>query len=199
MYFQGRLCVPETLLSQVLTEFHATLGHVGVSKMSKMLDHHFVLPTTSVTSIISDIRSHCIICQAATPPHFSREGRQEPFPIPERLMHSVCLDVFAMPPTQWKNFDYDAILLCVDRLSGWIIACPTNKQGLTAEKAALLLLDKGWEPFGIPSTVHSDMGPQFVGQWWKNMCAFLGIHQTFSQPHRPRADGIAERAGQQLL
>ena len=31
------------------------------------------------------------------------------------------------------------------------------------------------------------------------MSAKLGIHQTFSQPHRRRANGRAERAGQQLL
>ena len=31
------------------------------------------------------------------------------------------------------------------------------------------------------------------------MCGRLGFHQTFSQPHRPRANGRAERAGQQLL
>ena len=114
-------------------------------------------------------------------------------------MHSVCLDLFSMPTTTWNSQEYDAILLCVDRLSGWIVAAPTLKLGLSAEKAAHLILEKGWEPFGIPATVHSDMGPQFVGAWWGTMCARLGIHQTFSQPHRPRANGRAERAGQQLL
>ena len=114
-------------------------------------------------------------------------------------MHSVCLDIFAMPSTQWRGVDYDAILLCVDRLSGWIVACPTLKLGLTAEKAAHLLLESGWEFFGIPATVHSDQGAQFVGQWWGTLCASLGIQQTFSQPHRPRANGRAERAGQQIL
>ena len=79
------------------------------------------------------------------------------------------------------------------------MAAPTTKLGLSAEKAAHLILEKGWEPFGIPSTVHSDMGPQFAGAWWKTMCGRLGIHQTFSQPHRPRANGRAERAGKQLL
>ena len=43
------------------------------------------------------------------------------------------------------------------------------------------------------------MGPQFIGQWWTTMCARLGIHHTYSPPHRPRANGRAERAGQQLL
>ena len=69
-------------------------------------------------------------------------------------MHSVCLDVFAMPPTTWENTPYDSILLCVDRLSGWIVACPTQKVGLTAEKAAHLILHKGWGPFGILTNVH---------------------------------------------
>ena len=112
-------------------------------------------------------------------------------------MHSVCLDIFSMP--NWQGIDFDSILLCVDRLSGWITACPTQKLGLTAEKAAHLIMDRGWDFFGIPTTVHSDMGPQFIGQWWKTMCARLGIHQTYSPPHRPRANGRAERAGQQLL
>ena len=79
------------------------------------------------------------------------------------------------------------------------MACPTQKLGLTAEHSSHLLLDHGWEPFGIPATVHSDRGPQFVGKWFSTMCSRLGIHCTTSQPHRPRANGKAERAGQQLL
>ena len=114
-------------------------------------------------------------------------------------MHSVCLDIFSMPPTAWEEVEFDSLLLCVDRLSGWIVACPTQKQGLTAQKAAHLMLEHGWGPFGVPATIHSDQGPQFVGQWWKTMCARLGIHQTYSQPHRPRANGRAEGAGQRLL
>jgi transposase InsO family protein len=114
-------------------------------------------------------------------------------------MFSVCLDIFSMPVTLWMGNTFDAILLCVDRLSGWITACPTLKLGLTAEKAAHLLLDKGWDTFGIPAHVHSDMGPQFIGQWWKTMCARLGIQQSLSPPHRPRGNGRAERAGQQIL
>lgn len=104
-----------------------------------------------------------------------------------------------MPPTLWDDTSYDAVLLCVDRLSGWLVACPTTKLGLTAEKAAHLMLEKHWDPFGPPAIVHSDMGPQFVGQWWLTMCSRLGITTTNSPPHRPRSNGRAERAGQQLL
>ena len=114
-------------------------------------------------------------------------------------MASVCLDVFAMPRTEWDEKEFDAILLCVDRLSGWIVAAPTTKEGLTAEHAAHLMWEHGWEMFGILGTIMSDRGAQFTGQWWEPMCARLGIRQTFSQAHRPQSNGRAERAGQQII
>jgi len=200
MYFQGKLCVPETLVQRLLWEFHSSAGHLGIAKMSKAVHLRFVLPSsTNTPSLIQAIRQACLICQASAPPHHAKQGNLEHLPVPERAMHSVCLDLFSMPTTNWNSQEFDSILLCVDRLSGWIVAAPTLTLGLSAEKAAHLILEHGWEPFGIPATVHSDQGPQFVGAWWNTMCARLGIHQTFSQPHRPRANGRAERAGQQLL
>ena len=200
LYLHGKLCVPETLVHRVLREFHVTSGHLGAHKVVAQLYHRLHLPPgTRSKLILETLRTHCTTCQARTPPTNLKDGQREPFPIPERLMHSVSLDIFKMPETQWAGKDFDAILLCVDRLSGWLIACPTRSRGLTAEQAAHLLLDGGWGPFGLPATVHSDKGAQFVGQWFQTMCARLGIHQTTSQAHRPRANGRAEKAGQQLL
>ena len=143
MYFQGKLCVPESLTQKVLWEFHTASGHPGIRRMSKELSHRFVFPTSAhIPALLEGIRRTCTTCQAATPPHFPKEGNLEHFPIPERAMHTVCLDLFAMQPTQWQGQAYDSILLCVDRLSGWIVSCPAFKMGLTAEKAAHLLIDR---------------------------------------------------------
>ena len=192
--------MPESVALRVLWDFHSEAGHIGINRMLKELHLRYAIPcTVPVQIVVKAIRRSCPVCQAAEPPHFAREGIQEPFPVPERLMHSVCLDVFSMVPTSWQGEDYDCILLCVDRLSGWMVACPTTKLGLSSSRAAHLLLEKGWEPFAVPATVHSDCGSQFIGDWWKNMCSRLGIHHTYSQPHRPRANGRVERAGQQLL
>ena len=89
--------------------------------------------------------------------------------------------------------------MCVDRLSGWIIARPCTKLGLTAERAAHLVMENGWETFGVPSVITSDQGSQFVGQWWRTMCARLGIRQAYSQAYRPQANGRAEVAGKALI
>jgi hypothetical protein len=200
MYFHGLLCVPELLAPKLLWEFHKISGHIGTDRAIKQASYKYCIPSSIPTSpILESYRKKCTTCQAITPPHFPRLGKIEKFPIPERVMHSVALDIFSMPPTTWQDTPYDCILLCVDRLSGWIFACPTQGTGLTAEKCAILMMDKGWEPFGIPTNVHSDHGPQFIGSWFKYMCARLGVTHTLSQPHRHRANGRAERAGQQLL
>ena len=200
LFQDNKLCVPGGLVHKFLKNFHRSAGHLGVEKSLVEVYHRFHLPQGTRTRVIlEEMRKHCVVCQKAAPPHFPRDGQRDNFPVPERVMHSVCLDIFALPPTTWQGETFDCILLCVDRLSGWIVACPTQKVQLTAEKCAHLLLDRGWEPFGIPTTVHSDRGPQFVGKWFATMCARLGIQVSTSQPHRPRANGKAERAGQQLL
>ena len=114
-------------------------------------------------------------------------------------MSSVALDVFAFPSIMWLGHKYDSLLLCMDRLSGWILARPCTKLGLSAESAANLIMENGWETFGIPSVITSDQGSQFVGKWWRTMCARLGIRQAYSQAYRPQANGRAEVAEKTLI
>ena len=118
--------------------------------------------------------------------------------VPDRVMVSVSLDVFHLPEVVWLGAKYDSMVVCVDRLSGWVIARPTQAVGLTAEKAAHLVMENGWETFGVPSIITSDRGAQFVGQWWKTMCARLGVRQAFSQAYRHQANGKAEVTGRVL-
>ncbi len=77
-----------------------------------------------------------------------------------------------------------------------MIAQPTLKKGLTAEKCAHLQLDGGWTQIGVPTTITSDQGPQFVGQWFQTICGRLGIREAFSQAYQPQANGRAEVAWQ---
>lgn len=97
------------------------------------------------------------------------------------------------------DVQYDCAVVCLDRHSGWIIAKPTQHVGLTAEKCAHLLLNDSWDQFGIPAIITSDQGPQFVGPWFQTMCSRLGILQSYSQAHRPQANGRSEAAGKQIF
>jgi len=117
-----------------------------------------------------------------------------------KIWDSVAMDVFSMPETTHKGIFYDSMIICVDRHTGWILAIPTQKRGLTAEKMVDIMLQK-WTDIGggIPSVITSDRGPQFVGDWFKCMCTSLGIRQAYSQAYRAQANGRAERAGRQII
>ena len=172
LYRDNLLCIPEVLVEKVLVAHHIHMGHCGVKKLlAEARRRYDIPPSKSVEALVKKVRANCLICQACDPPNFSLNGPIRCNPVVERFMSSVCLDVFSMPRVQWQGLEYDCYLLCVDRHSGWMIARPTQKDGLTGEKAAHMLLDGGWGEMGIPSQITSDRGPQFVSQWWATQCA----------------------------
>ena len=69
---------------------------------------------------------------------------------------------------------------------------------LKAKKLANMMVDNVLSTFGIPTVVTSDQGPNFVGPWWRTVCARLGIRTAYSQAHRAQGNGRAEVAGKQI-
>ena len=139
----------------------------------------------------------CGTCQACRAPT-SPKSTLEYTPVPALIMKSMALDMFSMPPVDLDGVEYDNILLCVDRLSNWIIAIPTLARGLTGAEAAKLILPH-WRPFVVPSVRTSDQGSHFISAWWQTLCAMLGVRQAYSQAYHHQANGKAERAGKQLF
>ena len=87
------------------------------------------------------------------------------------------------------------ILVIVDAGSGWIEAFPAgNRTSETVEKYVSQIFAR----FGIPKTLLSDNGPEFVIGDLKQWCDTLEINKMESSVYHPRANGLAERAVQTL-
>ena len=93
-----------------------------------------------VEELARRIKGMCQTCQACEAPHCQKQGPVHMTPNPARVMASVCLEIFSLPSVSFEGQDFDSLVVCVDRLSGWILARPTLGKGLTARKTALLLL-----------------------------------------------------------
>ena len=200
LFHNGLLCIPEKLITRVLREHHQWNGHVSNARLLHDIGLRFEFPPgCDIMSKLEDIRRYCLVCQASHPPNWQVRQPISMTPIPPRVMFSVCLDVFSMPEESWEGVLYDAFLLCVDRHSEWTVAKPTQKEGLTGQKAAHLMLESSWGEMGVPGVITSDQGSQFVAQWWETMCSRLGIRAAFPQAHRPQANGRAEVAGKVLI
>jgi transposase InsO family protein len=193
LFLEEKLAVPEEYVEGVIREHHRAANHPGVERLLKDLLQRYAWPSdSSLKGTVERIRKECMICQASEPPHWSNRGPISCTIVPERFMASVAMDLFSMPEVTWQSQQYDCYVLMVDRLTGWMVARPSLKKGLTGEKAAHLFIDGSWGELGIPNTITSDQGSQFVSQWWLTMCSRLGARSAFSQAHRPQANGRAE-------
>ena len=74
-----------------------------------------------------------------------------------------------------------------------------SQKGLKGAFLAQKMLKWQWRPFGVHSVIKSDQASFFVGSWFENLCAGMGIWQEFSQAYHHHANGRAERAGQSLM
>ena len=199
MYRSEKLCVPEAFVTRVVREHHEAAAHaVGKRFVAELGRRYSFPPTSDFQAIAERVRRECLVCQACEPPTYSLREEVHMTPVPDRFMASVCLDIFSMPETTWLGVQYDCYLMCVDRLTGWMVARPTTKRGMSGERAANLLIDSSWGEVSLPSVVTCNPGTQFTCQWFATMCLRLGVRMAFLQAHRPQANGRAEVCGRIL-
>lgn len=86
---------------------------------------------------------------------------------------------------------YDAILVVVDRWTKMrhLILCNTTT-GL--EELAKLYLHHVWKLHGLPNTIVSDRGTQFMSNFWKHLCLKLKIKAQLFRALHPETDGQTE-------
>ena len=85
----------------------------------------------------------------------------------------------------------DAILVVCDRLSKMMHFIATT-EGTLAEGLARLFRDNVWRLYGLPESVVSDRGPQFVAELTKELNGMLGIKTKLSTAFHPQMDGQTE-------
>ena len=151
MYKRNLLCVPTSLTERVVKEHHRSVGLIGADRLRAELDRWYTFgDCPAMRRAAEEIIKRCAVCQATEHPHHSLKAPIRPTPVPPRVMDSVALDVFYMDQVQFQGVEFDCLVLCVDRHSGWIVASPQQRKGLTARKVALDMLDRAWGPFGVP-------------------------------------------------
>ena len=92
---------------------------------------------------------------------------------------------------------YDSILVVVDRLMKMAHFIPTIEK-MTAEGLARLFRDNVWKLHGLPESIISNRGPQFVAEVMRELNAMLGIDSKLSTVFHLQTDRQMERINQEL-
>jgi hypothetical protein len=121
-------------------------------------------------------------------------GELHPLPIPENRWDIISVDFIGELP---DSHGHDAIMNVVDSVGKRAHFIPTNTT-ITALGAARLFLQNVWKLHGLPRSIVSDRGPQFVAEFTRELYRLLGITLSATTAYHPQADGQTERVNQEL-
>lgn len=191
LLYRDRIYVPnhdplKTALLKACHE-HPIAGHPGRARTYDLLCRDYYWP--GMLSYVERWVKNCHTCRRSNPARDARQGVLRPLPIPERAWQHISMDFIThLPPSD----GYNAILIIACRLTKMrhIIAC---KGTCDAEDTARYYLREVWKLHGLPQTIVSDRGPQFVAEFWKKLTQQLSINSLLSTAFHPETDGQTER------
>ena len=121
-------------------------------------------------------------------------GKLRPNQVLEKLWQHISVDFIMKLPV---SKGHDLILVVCDRFSKMSHFVVTTEK-TTAERLARLFRDNVWKLHGLPESVISDRGPQFVAGLTRELNKMLGIETKLSMAYHPETDGQTERTNQEL-
>ena len=121
-------------------------------------------------------------------------GELHPLPIPDERWDRLSVDFIVELP---ESDGFDAVMNVVDSVSKRAHFIPTHTT-VSALGSANLYLQNVWKLHGLPRSVVSDRGPQFVAEFTREVYRMLGIKLAASTAYHPQSDGQTERTNQEL-
>ena len=174
------------LRKQILDEAHLSRYsiHPGSNKMYQDLKQQFWW--TRMKRKIAKYASECDTCRRVKASHLRSAGPLQPLNIPSWKWEDISIDFIIGLPKTSKG--YDSIWVIVDRLTKLAHFLPV-KITHTAKQYAQLYMDRIVSLHGIPKTIISDRGAQFIARFWEHFHAALGTQLLRSLAYHPQTDG----------
>lgn len=200
LFVKNRLFVPEgetdgvPFRTALIKEIHAqpSACHPGVRKMTQILEPKFWWPKMKLH--IQQYVTNCHDCRRAKIPRDKTPGLLHPLSVPDHVWQHTVMDFKYMP---MDEDGYDAILVFVDRLGKRPISIPC-KRTCTARELAQLFLVHIYRHYGPPESMVSDRGPQFVSEFWNEVCHILQVKMKLSTAHSHQTAGQVEVMNQYI-
>ncbi|XP_013071132.2 uncharacterized protein LOC129924728 [Biomphalaria glabrata] len=183
-----QLVAPQKYRPKILHQAHdlSVAGHLGILKTKQRIQTAFYWP--NMTKDVTNYVRSCQVCMLKD----KRPPRQAPLQrtdLAEKPFEKIAIDIVGpMNPMSARGHRY--ILTVVDLATRWPEAIPLKSTTADDITSALIML---FARTGLPDTILSDRGPQFVAELTKQITGTLGIHQVFTSPYCPQSNGVCER------
>ena len=166
-------------------------GHLGIKKTLGRIRQRFYWP-----GLQNDVKMYVNGCEICA----KRKGPSRTKKAPMQITRSgyplerIAVDILGeLPQTESGNKN---ILVISDYFTKWTESFPMSN--MEASTVASIMIKEFISRFGIPKTIHSDQGSQFVSKLFLEMCRLLQIEKTRTTPYHPESDGMVERFNRTL-
>jgi hypothetical protein len=137
--------------------------------------------------------ARCDTCRRVKAIHMKAAGPLQSLPIPTWKWEDISVDFIVGLPRTAKG--YDSIWVIVDRLTKIAHFLPVRVKYTVATYAELYIASI-LSLHGVPKTIVSDRGPQFVAKFWEALHKSLGTKLLHSSAYHPQTSEQTERVNQ---
>ena len=175
---------------------NAHVGHAGVYvTLQRLLSRES--KWGSRAQMLRDIDAFlkgCVVCQKMRKRDSKHSHKVERFMLEGSPFAELSVDILKLPDADVMGNQY--IVVVIDSFSHWtqLFACK-NKTALNAARAIVQSVGN----FGVPLTIRSDGGKEFVNATVKAVASLLGSMQHVVLPYTPTANSIVERVNRSIL
>lgn len=189
-----QLVVPTSLRWHVLqlAHDHAWSGHLGVTKTYDRILQHFFWP--AMKADVVQFCNTCHTCQLVGKPNQAvPPAPLRPIPaVGEPFEHILVDCVGPLPKTRAGN-QFLLTIMCVS--TRYPEAIPLRKITTASITKALV---KFFTTFGLPKTVQTDQGTNFMSRDFNRTLRSFGVSHSVSSAYHPESQGALERWHQTL-
>ena len=180
---------PNGIIARLITAMHddPMQAHFGFAKTLVKMQERFWWPDMAI-----DVRKHtksCERCQKVktrVPKYGNRLTSisvEEPF----EILNADFIE--ELPETLREKFRH--ILVLIDKFSKWPEFIPVRTK--EAKELSDALMSHWITLYGVPRTIISDNGAQFLSAAWKLTTSHLGIDHRLTSPYHPQSNSQVER------
>jgi hypothetical protein len=197
VWFNDRIVVPKDadVRQQILDEAHLSRYPIypGSTKMYQDLKQHYWW--TKMKIEIARNVAKCDTCRRVKAIHMKTAGPLQSLPILTWKWEDISLDFIVGLPRTAKGFD--SIWVIIDWLTKIAHFLPIKTDHPVAVYAQLYIA-RILSLHGVPKTIVSDRGPQFVSKFWEELHKSLGTKLLHSSAYHPQTSGQTQRVNQIL-
>ena len=133
---------------------------------------------TDMTDYVRD----CVVCQHNEASARQPAGKLQPLPVPSGIWEDISMDFIGPLPKTSRLNDFSLVVVVRVGKMAHFLPC---KKSIDGPGVAALFVDRIWSMHGLPKTVVTDRGTQFLYSFNRALTRLIGTCHAVSSAYHP--------------